>query len=612
MPELLKELFSSMKLLSQDPLDDLDLSKSDHQVFHVILIKPTRYDDDGYPIHWLRSAIPANALACVYSIAQDSASREVLGSDVEIRVAAYNESNAVISYPGLIERIKQAGHRLMLCLVGVQSNQFPRAVDISQPFLSAKIPVCIGGFHVSGTLAMLSKLPPELAEFQTQGASLFAGEAEEGRFDRVIQDAWENKLQPLYNYSGNLISLHNSPLPRLPESVSKRELMPLGTIDIGRGCPYKCSFCCIINVHGHMSRTRPVDVIEQYLRNLDKRGVNEVFITDDNFARNKEWRLYFDRIIELRKQGIKFRFVIQVDTLCHKIPGFIDKAVEAGVDQIFIGLENINPDNLVSANKPQNKITEYREMLLQWKRHPVVIWGAYIIGFPNDTRESILRDIEIIKRELPIDFLNASILTPLPGSADHKEMLEKGVWMDPDLNRYDLAHRVFHHQQMTDDDLDKTYEDVYHTFYTYEHMTTILKRMTALGSNKRYTTIERLLFFGLGAKIHPKIRSLEFGLLRKKPRLSRRANLPKEPTFIFYPKYIFETLRGLVTLEFYKQRLIRTMTKLRYNPESKSYTDIAITSPKQDELDTLGLYQDTRGAQKVVELAKQRKTASAR
>ena len=45
--------------------------------------------------------------------------------------------------------------------------------------------------------------------------------------------------------------------------------------------------------------------------------------------------------------------MIQVDTLCHKIPNFIEKSKRAGVTRVFIGLENVNPDNLTAAKKNQ-------------------------------------------------------------------------------------------------------------------------------------------------------------------------------------------------------------------------------------------------------------------
>ena len=65
-----------------------------------------------------------------------------------------------------------------------------------------------------------------------------------------------------------------------------------------------------------------------------------------------------------------------------------------GADQIFIGMENINADNLAAAKKKQNRVEDYRAMFLAWKKHPVVITCGYIIGFPNDTYQSIMKDIE--------------------------------------------------------------------------------------------------------------------------------------------------------------------------------------------------------------------------
>ncbi len=104
-----------------------------------------------------------------------------------------------------------------------------------------------------------------------------------------------------------------------------------------------------------------------------EQGISKFFITDDNFARNRDWEKIFDRLINLREEEkIPLGLLIQVDTLCHKIPRFMEKAKRAGVTRVFIGLENINPTNLLAAKKRQNKITEYRKMLLAWKAlgHP--------------------------------------------------------------------------------------------------------------------------------------------------------------------------------------------------------------------------------------------------
>ena len=110
--------------------------------------------------------------------------------------------------------------------------------------------------------------------------------------------------------------------------------------------------------------------------------------------------------------------------------------------RVFLGLENINPESLVGAKKKQNRIAEYRLMLLAWKAVGCFTYAGYILGFPADTPETIVRDIKIIQRELPLDLLEFFCLTPLPGSEDHKKLAARGAPMDPDMNKYDLEHVV--------------------------------------------------------------------------------------------------------------------------------------------------------------------------
>jgi hypothetical protein len=74
----------------------------------------------------------------------------------------------------LIRRLK-AADGAMVGLVGVQTNQFPRAVDIGRTFLEAGIQVVMGGFHAAGRIAMLPETPPEIVEAQKLGISIYAG-----------------------------------------------------------------------------------------------------------------------------------------------------------------------------------------------------------------------------------------------------------------------------------------------------------------------------------------------------------------------------------------------------------------------------------------------------
>jgi hypothetical protein len=578
-------------------------------VFHLVMIKPSHYDDDGYPIQWVRSAIPSNTLACMNGLAEDARQRAVLGPGVAIRLHTYDETNRRVRPDRIIRDIKRAGGRPLIALVGVQSNQFPRAVDLARPFLAAGWPVIIGGFHISGCLAMLPEMPPEMQEAQALGISFFAGEAEDRRLDAVLCDAWAGKLAPLYNHMDDLPSLQGEPPPILPHQHVRRTSGSLSSIDLGRGCPYQCSFCTIINVQGRKSRFRSPDDLEQIIRTNVAQGIKRFFITDDNFARNRHWEPLFDRMIELREEGLNIGFTIQVDTLCHRIPNFIAKAGRAGVRRVFIGLENINPENLLAAKKRQNRITEYRAMLQAWREAGAITYAGYIIGFPADTKESILRDVEIIKRELPLDILEFFFLTPLPGSEDHKVLWENRTWMDPDLNKYDLNHRVTRHPRMSDAEWEAAYRAAWTNYYTPEHMRTILRRAAAHPLGRPKTALTTILWFYLMIlfeAVHP----LEGGAFRLKFRRDRRFGMRRESRFVFYPRYGAEiVVKAWRYLMVYRDAM-RTLKQVLSAPDRWTYSDLAIAPPRDDELDTLDLYQVTSGGEAAV--ARQRRDDVAR
>jgi hypothetical protein len=580
------------------------------KAFQLILIKPTHYDDSGYPIQWLRSAIPSNTLACLNGLAEDCRGRKVLGPDVDIAITTYDETNRRVQPARIIRSLQRHGGRSLIALVGVQSNQFPRALDLARQFRESALQVCIGGFHVSGCAAMLPELPDDLKEAQRLGISLYAGEAEERRLDKVLQDAFAGTLQPLYNFMSDLPDLRSQPMPMLPEQHVRRTAGTMSSVDLGRGCPYQCSFCTIINVQGRKSRFRSADDLEALIRENSARNINRFFITDDNFARNRNWEAFFDRLIWLREEeGFDIKFTIQVDTLCHQVPNFIEKAARAGVARVFIGLENINPDSLLGAQKRQNRITDYRAMLQAWKKRGIITYAGYILGFPNDSKETIKRDIEIIKRELPVDILEFFILTPLPGSEDHKVLHSKGVWMDPDMNKYDLNHRVVHHANMSDAEWEDAYWSAWEWFYSPEHMETIMRRAASCGLSVGKVMFMMLWFyFSIRYdRVHP----LESGYFRLKFRRDRRPTLPRESMLVFYPRFAWDTVRSHFWMGYWILRMNSVRRRIHADVARRQYTDLALstTSGKQ-EFDALSLFTETRGGQDAV--AKVRRESAAR
>ena len=550
--------------------------------FHIEMIKPSHYDDDGYVIQWWRAQIPSNSLASVYAIVQDAAERRVLGEDTDITFDAWDECNTVISMDRVANRIGAQG---IVFLVGVQSNQFPRAMDMARAFRARGLNVVIGGFHVSGCLSMLPEMPWDLQEAIDLGIVLYAGEAE-GHIDTLLRDAQANRLQPVYNFLADLPGLEGAVTPYMPKERLQRYTPPIGSFDAGRGCPFQCSFCTIINVQGRKSRYRSADDIEALLRAHLAKGVTRFFITDDDFARNRHWEEILDRVIALREQeNIPFTFLIQVDALAYRLPNFIDKCKRAGCRRIFIGLETINAANLKHANKRQNKLGEYRKMLQAWRAAGIITFCGYILGFPEDTVVSIKHDIQVIQRELPVDVLEFFCLTPLPGSEDHRRLYRGNIAMDRDMNKYDLEHICTEHSRMTKDEWQGVYDWAWPQYYSLAHVETLLRRGAADGLPVTRLMHSLLMFRAMPTieGVHP----LQGGYFRRKIRSTRRPGSPKDSTLLFYIRHFANSVSKTVGILHLLWKMDRIRRRILREQAVTPYTDIAISKLNREHEDQL-------------------------
>ena len=131
--------------------------------FHIVLIKPSKYDDDGYVIRFWKGVLPSNTLNVLHGLTEDIKARQVFGS-LPIEVTTFDETAEKIPLAKIIRWSKTPGTKLLVCLVGVQTNQFPRALDMTRIFRAEDITVIMGGFHTSGTINMLSDQEPDIQE----------------------------------------------------------------------------------------------------------------------------------------------------------------------------------------------------------------------------------------------------------------------------------------------------------------------------------------------------------------------------------------------------------------------------------------------------------------
>lgn len=522
------------------------------ETLHVFLVKPSKYDDEGYVVRHWRGVLPSNTLACLNGLTDDVARRGLLG-DVGLAIHVVDDAVSKVPVKKIVRCNRRRGHKALLALVGVQTNQFCRAADLALELRGHGVDVLLGGFHVSGVLALFPSTSPEIQELLDAGVSVVAGEVEH-RWADVLRDACQGRLQPIYRFIDDLPDLFDAPRPLVDSSYLSRFVTSnFGTVDCSRGCPFNCSFCTIINVQGRKSRHRsPQCIAETLRRNYEESRVHFYFFTDDDFARNPAWSEIFDELISLReKEGIPVTFMIQVDVQSFKIPGFIEKAARAGCSNVFIGMESINPENLKAAGKRQNKIQEYRALIDAWHSVKISTHAAYIIGFPHDTEEGVRRDVERLMTEVRPHRASFFMLTPLPGSMDHKAMADAGAPMDSDYNNFDSFHESMPHPHMKNGAWTRAYREAWKSFYSFENMKAVLSETPA----ERYWDVLRNFYWYKNSALNEGAHPMITGFFRLKERTTRRKGFPVEGRLAHLRRRIPEIVQYLrdalrLTLEF--------------------------------------------------------------
>jgi hypothetical protein len=166
--------------------------------------------------------------------------------------------------------------------------------------------------------------------------------------------------------------------------------------------------------------------------------------------------------------------------------------------------------------------------------------------------------------------------------------------MDPDLNRYDLNHVTTGHALMSREEWQRAYKLAWRTYYSPEHMETVMRRAAATG-----ISVGKILFLLLWFTtcinvegLHP----LEGGYLRRKVRTDRRPGLPHEAAVPFYLRYAGETVAKHWAMARLWWRFNQVRRRIKADPNRKAYHDLALTPVSEEELDTLEMFSVTQGA----------------
>jgi len=524
------------------------------------LIKPSRYDDDGWVMRYRWGVIPNNTLTAVAGLLAQCAA----DLDVAIETILWDELvDGVVTaevITSIHQRARADGVELLIGLAGVQTSQYPRARDIALQFRRLDATVVIGGFHVSSH--------PASTDFLCRhGITVVIGEAE-NTLGRLLDDYLHGTLQAQYRVTSGIVARTGSgsitvpavdatALPALDDRYASRFFNPtFATIDTSRGCPFACSYCSVKNVMGRTMRPRDPQRVVEWVRDAhDHHGVRNLLVVDDDLFRSPSWEPLFLGLAALRRDGRSVSLIIQTDieSAAHgatpagtSVPRveersrrFVDLAAAAGCFEVFMGFESFAPANLEQTLKFHNqdrtarkqpcddakRATErvkarYRRVVDNWHSAGVGVHCGYMIGLPFDELgcgASAARDLA----EIGVDIASFFACTPLPGTEDHDRAVAGGAITEDDFNAYDSTHFVAHHPRLSVTELQREYADAYRTFYSWRRLAWSLATvhgMPGLSRSSRFGMLAQQFYFTYATRRgwHPMMGGI--GRLREGPR----------------------------------------------------------------------------------------------
>lgn len=413
----------------------------------VILIKPSKYAVTGYVERFRRGFMPNSTLAHLRSLTPariDDAWCETTAIDEYVQTG--------LDYLELLQ--KTPGARTLLALVGVQSHQFQRALDLAAWARLRGVEACIiGGPH---------PITCDTTQFHNRGVSFALGEAE-STWSSILHDALEDGLRPVYGLGHRWETVLDPPvLTPLPLRDLRRYAVPMLGIYPARGCPYTCNFCSVIQIAGRQVRSQPVQTTMASLRAAKAGGVRFIMFTSDNFNKYPQALELLEAMIA---EDIRLPFFVQCDAQVYRQPELVELLGRAGCFQMFVGVESFSREALRHAHKLQNAPDHYAEIISLCRKHGITTHFSNIIGFPEDTEDAILDHLRQL-RELAPDVASFYILTPIPGTEQYQDFLESGWITEQNMDRFDATQATWKHPNLSGQDLQRLLHHCYREFYS--------------------------------------------------------------------------------------------------------------------------------------------------
>jgi radical SAM superfamily enzyme YgiQ (UPF0313 family) len=310
-----------------------------------------------------------------------------------------------------------------LVAMSVETYTAKRSYQIASEYRRRGVPVVMGGFHPT-------LVPEEVSEY---AESIVIGEAEK-LWPEVLSDFRNGRLQRVYRQPIRppLVGLR----PDRSIFAGKRYL-PVGLVEAGRGCHFRCEFCAIQSYFGNTQNRRPVDEIIEEIRRIKK---PLIFFVDDNITSNMDQaKEFFRKLIPL-----KIRWVSQASINAAHDEEFLRLIKESGCQGLLIGFETLNQENLRRMHKSFNMMKGgYEKALENLRRREIRLYVTFILGYDEDNGDTLKETLAFAQKHR-FYIVAFNHLTPFPGTPLYERLQKEGRllyerwWLAPEY-RYGMV-----------------------------------------------------------------------------------------------------------------------------------------------------------------------------
>ncbi len=402
-----------------------------HDVVRVLLVNPTS--------HLWRASAPGRtrgARAFRFSMLSSLYVAASMPPGTECRIV--DEDVEPLDFGADVDVV---GISLMTC-------NAPRAYEIAAEYRRRGRTVVLGGYHPTF-------LPHEAAKYAD---AVCVGEAE-STVPALMADYRAGRLRPIYvEKPGPLAGL---PVPDRRLIRGEAYVTP-NAIQATRGCPHGCTFCSVSAFAGRRFRTRPVDEVVDEARGLGR----WLLFMDDNIVAEPDYaKELFAALAPLRKVWFS-----QASVRLASDPELLDLAARSGCRGVFVGFESLSDRSLSAWRKTPNRARDYGQVVARLHEHGIGVFGGFVFGNDDDDENVFARTLDFL-RAARVDALQATILTPFPGTPLFDLMQRQGRLRTLDWGEYDFGHVVFEPARMSAEDLRQGQNWVQSRFYSWGETT---------------------------------------------------------------------------------------------------------------------------------------------